>query len=59
MDLSKEEIEEYKRIYKKVFGEEISNQEAYEQGCRLIRLIKLVTPKEEKTQEAQTNCKIE
>jgi len=59
MDLSKEAIEEYKQIYKKKFGEEISDQEAYEQGCRLIRLIKLVTPKDDKTQEAQTNCKIE
>ena len=39
MNLSKEAIEEYKQIYKKEFGEEISDQEAYEQGSRLIRLL--------------------
>lgn len=59
MDLPKEAIEEYKQIYKKKFGEEISDQEAYEQGCRLIRLIKLVTPKNDKAQKTETDCKIE
>ena len=42
MQLSKEAIEEFKEIYKKVFGEEISDQEAYEQGSRLLRLFKAI-----------------
>lgn len=42
MSLSKEAIEEYKQIYKKEFGEEISDQEAYEQGSRLIRLFEIL-----------------
>ena len=41
MQLSKEAIEEFKQIYKEEFGEEISNQEAYEQGIRLITLFKI------------------
>jgi len=42
MQLSKEAIEEYKKIYKEVEGKEISDEEAREQGTRLINLIKLV-----------------
>lgn len=40
MQLSKETIEEFKQIYKEEFGEEISDQEAYELGSRLITLYK-------------------
>lgn len=40
MQLSREAIEEFKQIYKEEFGEEISDQEAYEQGSRLINLYK-------------------
>ena len=42
MQLSKQAIKEYKEIYKKAFGEEISDQEAYEQGSRLLRLFKAI-----------------
>lgn len=42
MPLSKEAIEEYKEIHKKVFGEEISDEEAHEQGSRLLRLFKAI-----------------
>ncbi|KPJ57214.1 hypothetical protein AMJ49_01210 [Parcubacteria bacterium DG_74_2] len=59
MQLSKESIEEYKEIYKKVFGEEISDQEAYEQGSRLLRLFKAIyrpIPKS-KAKEFKKFCK--
>lgn len=42
MHLSKEAIEEYKKIYKKVEGKEISDEEAREQGTRLINLFRLL-----------------
>ncbi len=42
MKLSKEAIEKFKEIYKKKYGEEISDEEAYEKGRRLIRLVKLI-----------------
>ncbi|HEX3033940.1 MAG TPA: hypothetical protein VHT73_02260 [Thermodesulfobacteriota bacterium] len=42
MRLSKEAIEEFKEIYRKKFGEVISDEEAYEKGLRLLRLFKLI-----------------
>lgn len=42
MKLSKKAIEEFKEIYKNKYGEEISDEEAYEKGRRLIRLFKLI-----------------
>lgn len=51
MQLSKQAIEEYKEIHKKVFGEEISDQEAYEMISNLLRLFKVVyrpVPKSQK-----------
>jgi hypothetical protein len=39
--LSDEQIRKYQEIYKNRFGKEISREEAYEQGIKLIRLIKL------------------
>ena len=40
--LSKKAIEEYQAIHKKEFGVEISEQEAQEQGMKLLRLFKLI-----------------
>jgi len=40
--ISKEAIEEYKKIYKEVEGKEISNEEALEQGTRLINLFRVL-----------------
>jgi hypothetical protein len=42
MALSKEAIEEYKRIYKRNFCEEISDEEAREQGENLINLFRII-----------------
>jgi hypothetical protein len=40
--LSDKQIEEYQKIYKSVFGREISKQEAYDQGIKLIQLLKVI-----------------
>lgn len=40
--LSEKEIKEYQRIHKEVYGTEISYQEAYDQGLRLINFISLL-----------------
>ncbi|MBI4226177.1 hypothetical protein HY612_03635 [Candidatus Roizmanbacteria bacterium] len=40
--LPKKAIDEYKTIYKKVYGEVISDAEALEQGTRLLNLFKAV-----------------
>jgi len=42
MPLSKESIEEFKKIWKKELGEEISDQKAYEEGIRLVNFFKLL-----------------
>ena len=40
--LSDEQIKKFQIIYKKHFGKEISREEAYEQGAKLIRLVELI-----------------
>jgi len=40
--LSQQAIEEYKAIYKKEFGEDITDAEAEEQGMKLLRLFKII-----------------
>lgn len=40
--LTKEQIEKYKAIYEKEFGEEISDEKAIEQGEALVQLMKAV-----------------
>lgn len=42
MQLSKAAIEEFKRIYKEEFGEELSDQEATEKAQRLISFFKII-----------------
>lgn len=42
MQLSKEAIEEFKETHKKVFGEEISDQEAYEMASNLLRVFEAI-----------------
>ena len=54
MPLSKGSIEEFKKIWKKEFGEEISDQKACEEGTRLINFFKLlykINSKEELNKE--------
>ena len=40
--LSDEQIKKFQTIYKNSFGKEISREEAYAEGARLIRLIELI-----------------
>jgi hypothetical protein len=40
--LLKKQITGFQTLYKKRFGKEISREEAYEQGAKLIRLIELI-----------------
>lgn len=40
--LSDEQIKKFQRLYKNRFGKEISREEAYEQGAKLIRLVELI-----------------
>lgn len=42
MMISGEQLEEYKRIYKKEFGEDVSDQDALEQATKLLRLMQII-----------------
>lgn len=43
MQLADEHIEEFRMLYRKHFGKDISKDEALEKGLRLIRLYELVS----------------
>lgn len=43
MQLTDEHIAEFVMLYRKNFGEDISNDEALEKGLRLIRLVEIVS----------------
>ena len=40
--LSNEQITKFQTLYKNRFGKEISREEAYEKGAKLIRLVELI-----------------
>lgn len=40
MQLSKEQLEQFKQLYKERFGEELSDKEALDQATNLVNLIK-------------------
>ena len=40
--LSDEQIRKFQMLYKKHFGKEISREEAYEKGVKLVRLVELI-----------------
>ncbi len=42
MTLTPQSIAEFQEVYKRVFGKEITCEEAMEQGEKLLRLFKLV-----------------
>ncbi len=42
MQLSKEAIEDYKKAFKEEFGEDLSDEEAMELGCDLLRLFQII-----------------
>ena len=40
--LSDEQVESYQKIFKELYGKEISKREALEQGLRLVNFVKLL-----------------
>lgn len=40
--ISKESLEEFKRIYRKEFGKDISDQDALESATKLLNLLRVV-----------------
>lgn len=40
--ISGEQITKYQTLFKNRFGKEVSREEAYEQGAKLIRLVELI-----------------
>lgn len=40
--ISKERLEEFKRIYRKEFGKDISDQDALESATKLLNLLRVV-----------------
>jgi len=40
--LSDEQIKQFQILYKNRFGKEISREEAYEKGAKLVRLVELI-----------------
>jgi hypothetical protein len=42
MEISKERMEEFKQIYKRQFGEEISDERAHELALPLLQLLKVI-----------------
>ena len=40
--LSDEQISKFQMLYKNRFGKEISREEAYEKGAKLLRLVELI-----------------
>lgn len=47
MQLSEKQLEEYKRLYKESYQEELSDSEAYKQANDLVNLVQLVLEKKE------------
>lgn len=41
MKITDEKIEEFRKIYKEEYGEEISREEAYERAVKLLQLMKI------------------
>ncbi len=39
--LSDEQVKKFQSLYKKHYGKEISKEEAYNQGIKLVRLLKI------------------
>lgn len=53
--LSEEAVEEFQALYKAEFGEEISFEEALEQGTNLLRLYKAVYKNEREPEKSPDN----
>ena len=40
--LTKEEMEEFKRLTQEVYGDKLTDEQAYDQGSRLIMLFEMI-----------------
>ena len=40
--LSDQQVEKFRKLYKNRFGKEISREEAYEKGAKLVRLMEII-----------------
>lgn len=40
--LTNEQVRKFQEIYKQCFGKEISKEDAYEQGVKLVRLMEII-----------------
>lgn len=56
MHISEEKIEQFRGLYLSKLGKEITKEEAYKQGIKLVRLVKiLIQSKELYDHERNTN----
>lgn len=62
MEISQKALEEFKEIWKRQFGEEISDKDAYEEASCLLRLFKVIyrplpsKTKKERDQDSASPC---
>ena len=58
VELSDELIQKYQQMHKDLYGEDISKQEAYEQGSNLVGFFKLLMEwdQKEKQKNQQLHC---
>ena len=42
MHISDEQVEQFRQLYFKRYGKEISREDAYEQGLKLLRLVQII-----------------
>jgi hypothetical protein len=62
MEISQKALEEFKDIWRKQFGEEISDKDAYEEAICLLRLFKVIyrplptKNKKEQNQDSGPSC---
>lgn len=53
--LSDEQISEFQEIYEEHFGTEISKEDAYQNGIKLLRLVELIYKPAGEAQQAEIN----
>ncbi|MCL5410001.1 MAG: hypothetical protein M1607_04040 [Patescibacteria group bacterium] len=55
VDLTEEEIQEFKQIVKKVYGIDLTDDEARDQGSRIILLFELLIKNKQKQNQQSQN----
>lgn len=60
MKISKEKLDEFKQIYHRQFGEEISDEEAFEMGLELLNFLRVIyrpLPKDHRCDACDSSAK--